>query len=127
VTLVTRRAGMTAEHGVRWESAGQGDYTLETVTREARGTEVILHLREGEDELLSGFRLRSILRKYSDHITIPILMKTERWKMRWTRTRTSRHSRNKRSRSTRPRRCGPAPSRRSPRSSTKSSTSTWAM
>src|SRR5437762_7369967 len=78
VTLVTRRAGMTAEHGVRWESAGQGEYTLETVTREGRGTEVTLHLREGEDELLSGFRLRSILRKYSDHITIPILMKKER-------------------------------------------------
>jgi molecular chaperone HtpG len=78
VTLVTRRAGMTAEHGVRWESAGQGEYTLETVRREGRGTEVILHLREGEDELLSGFRLRSILRKYSDHITIPILMKKER-------------------------------------------------
>ena len=78
VTLVTRRAGMTAEHGVRWESDGGGEYTLETVTREGRGTEVILHLREGEDELLSGFRLRSILRKYSDHITIPILMKKER-------------------------------------------------
>jgi molecular chaperone HtpG len=79
VTLVTRRAGMAAEHGVRWESAGQGEYTLETVTRAGRGTEVILHLREGEDELLSGFRLRSILRKYSDHITIPILMKKEEW------------------------------------------------
>src|SRR5256885_2077261 len=79
VTLVTRRAGMTAEHGVRWESAGQGEYTLETVTRAGRGTEVILHLREGEDQLLSGFRLRSILRKYSDHITIPILMKKEEW------------------------------------------------
>jgi molecular chaperone HtpG len=79
VTLVTRRAGMGAEHGVRWESDGQGDYTLETVTKEGRGTEVILHLREGEDELLSGFRLRSILRKYSDHITIPILMKKEEW------------------------------------------------
>src|SRR5437763_8956346 len=79
VTLVTRRAGMTAEHGVRWESDGGGEYTLETVTRERRGTEVILHLREGEDELLSGFRLRSILRKYSDHITIPILMKKEEW------------------------------------------------
>src|SRR5437016_9793029 len=78
VTLVTRRAGMTAEHGVRWESDGGGEYTLETVTREGRGTEVILHLRESEDELLSGFRLRSILRKYSDHITIPILMKKER-------------------------------------------------
>ncbi|TMH59769.1 MAG: molecular chaperone HtpG, partial [Betaproteobacteria bacterium] len=79
VTLVTRRAGMTAEHGVRWESDGQGEYTLETMTREGRGTEVTLHLREGEDELLSGLRLRSILRKYSDHITIPILMKKEEW------------------------------------------------
>ncbi|TMH56943.1 MAG: molecular chaperone HtpG [Betaproteobacteria bacterium] len=79
VTLVTRRAGMTAEHGVRWESDGGGEYTLETVTREGRGTEVILHLRESEDELLSGFRLRSILRKYSDHITIPILMNKEEW------------------------------------------------
>ncbi len=79
VTLVTRRAGMGAEHGVRWESDGRGDYTLETVTREGRGTEVILHLREGEDELLAGFKLRSILRKYSDHITIPILMKKEEW------------------------------------------------
>jgi molecular chaperone HtpG len=79
VTLVTRRAGMTAEHGVRWESDGQGTYTLETVRREGRGTEVTLHLREGEDELLSGFRLRSILRKYSDHITIPILMEKEEW------------------------------------------------
>src|SRR5438876_2019789 len=79
VTLVTRRAGMGAEHGVRWESAGQGEYTLETMTREGRGTEVTLHLREGEDELLSGLRLRSILRKYSDHITIPILMKKEEW------------------------------------------------
>jgi molecular chaperone HtpG len=79
LTLVTRRAGMGAEHGVRWESEGQGDYTLETVTREGRGTEVTLHLRDGEDELLSGFRLRSILRKYSDHITIPVLMKKEEW------------------------------------------------
>jgi molecular chaperone HtpG len=79
VTLATRRAGMGVEHGVRWESDGQGDYTLETVTKENRGTDVTLHLREGEDELLSGFRLRSILRKYSDHITIPILMKKEEW------------------------------------------------
>jgi molecular chaperone HtpG len=79
VTLVTRRAGMGAEHGVRWESDGQGDYTLETITREGRGTDVTLHLREGEDELLSGFRLRSILHKYSDHITIPVLMEKEEW------------------------------------------------
>jgi molecular chaperone HtpG len=79
VTLVTRRAGLTAEHGVRWESAGEGEYTIGTTHREARGTDVILHLREGEDDLLSGARIRTILRKYSDHITIPILMKAERW------------------------------------------------
>src|SRR6266705_3543628 len=78
VTLLTRRAGMGAEHGVRWESDGGGEYTLETVTREARGTAVMLHLRESENELLSGFRLRSILRKYSDHITIPTQMKIAR-------------------------------------------------
>lgn len=79
VTLVTRRAGAAAADAVQWESAGQGDYTLEPVTKETRGTDVILHLREGEDELLDGTRLRSILRKYSDHITFPILMKKERW------------------------------------------------
>ena len=79
VTLLTRRAGLTAEHGVRWESGGEGDYTIETVTKEARGTEVTLHLRPEEDELLSGPRLREILRKYSDHISIPILMKKEQW------------------------------------------------
>src|SRR5690349_9219645 len=77
VTLLTRRAGSSPEQGMRWESDGQGEYSLETVARNARGTEVTLHLREGEDELLSGYRLRSILRKYSDHITIPILMKKE--------------------------------------------------
>jgi molecular chaperone HtpG len=79
VTLVTRRAGMGAEHGVRWESDGQGDYSLETVDKASRGTEVTLHLREGEDDLLSGYRLRSIVRKYSDHITLPILMQKEEW------------------------------------------------
>src|SRR5262245_58887653 len=79
VTVVSRRAGMGAEHGVRWESDGQGDYTLETVEKPGRGTDVILHLREGEDELLSGHRLREIIRKYSDHITLPILMRKEEW------------------------------------------------
>jgi molecular chaperone HtpG len=79
VTLITRRAGLGVEHGVRWESAGEGQYTIETVTKESRGTDVILHLRPDEDELLSGYRLRDILRKYSDHITIPILMKKEQW------------------------------------------------
>jgi molecular chaperone HtpG len=79
VTLITRRAGLTAEHGVRWESAGEGDYTLEMVEKTDRGTEVILHLREDEDSLLSGWQIRTIIRKYSDHITLPILMKKEEW------------------------------------------------
>jgi molecular chaperone HtpG len=79
VTVVTRRAGMGAEHGVRWESDGQGEYSLETVERPHRGTDVVLHLREGEDELTSGYRLREIVRKYSDHITLPILMRKEEW------------------------------------------------
>jgi molecular chaperone HtpG len=74
VTLTTRRAGLTAEHGVRWESAGEGDYSLETLEHAARGTEVVLHLREGEDEFLEGMRLRNIISKYSDHITLPIIM-----------------------------------------------------
>jgi molecular chaperone HtpG len=79
VTLITRRAGLGHEHGVRWESGGAGDYTIETVTKEGRGTDVTLHLREGEDEFLSGWKLREILRRYSDHITLPILMKKEEW------------------------------------------------
>jgi len=77
VTLTTRRAGLNPQEGVRWESNGQGEYTIETVEKTARGTEVVLHLRESEDELLNGQRLRSIIRKYSDHITFPIMMKVE--------------------------------------------------
>ncbi len=77
VTLTTRRAGLGAEHGVRWESAGEGEYSLETIERPERGTEIVLHLREGEDEFLDGHRLRTIIRKYSDHITLPILMPKE--------------------------------------------------
>lgn len=80
VTLTTRRAGLTAEHGVRWESAGEGDYTLEVVEKPSRGTEITLHLREGEDEFLSDWKLKSIIRKYSDHITLPIVMKKSEWK-----------------------------------------------
>jgi molecular chaperone HtpG len=79
VTLTTRRAGLAADEGVRWESAGEGDYTIEPIRRETRGTDVTLHLRPEEDDLLSGSALRTILRKYSDHITIPILMKKEQW------------------------------------------------
>ena len=74
VTLTSRRAGLPATEGVRWESDGTGEYTLEKVERPARGTEVVLHLREGEDDLLSDYRLRSIVQKYSDHISLPILM-----------------------------------------------------
>jgi molecular chaperone HtpG len=79
VTLISRRAGAAADEGVRWESAGEGEYTVEQVHKGARGTDVILHLRADEDELLSGLKLREILKKYSDHITFPILMKKERW------------------------------------------------
>jgi molecular chaperone HtpG len=79
VTLTSRRAGLTAEHGVRWESSGEGEFTVETAHKESRGTDVVLHVRAGEDELLSGTTLRDILRKYSDHITVPILMKKEQW------------------------------------------------
>jgi molecular chaperone HtpG len=79
VTLTTRRAGLPADAGVRWESDGSGEYTIENVERAQRGTEVTLHLRDGEDDLLDGWRLRSIIRKYSDHITLPIVMKKEEW------------------------------------------------
>src|SRR5947209_7621804 len=77
VTLTTRQAGLNAEDGVHWESNGQGEYSIETVVKQTRGTEVVLHLREGEDELLDGYRLRTIIRKFSDHITLPIVMKVE--------------------------------------------------
>jgi molecular chaperone HtpG len=75
VTLITRRAG--SKEAVRWEcnmASGTGEYTIESGQRPSRGTDVILHLREGEDELLEEFRLKSIVRKYSDHIAIPVLM-----------------------------------------------------
>ena len=79
VTLTTRRAGLGAEHGVRWESAGEGDYSLETLDKAARGPEVVLHLRDDEDEFLDGMRLRNIIGKYSDHITLPIIMEKQRF------------------------------------------------
>jgi molecular chaperone HtpG len=79
VTLVTRRAGLGPEHGVRWESTGEGDYTIETVEKADRGTDVTLHLREGEDEFLEPWRLRSIIAKFSDHLAIPVEMPKERY------------------------------------------------
>jgi molecular chaperone HtpG len=78
VTLITRRAGET--EAIKWESGGEGDFTIETTEKAGRGTEVILHLREGEDEFLNDWKLKTIIRKYSDHITLPIVMKKSEWK-----------------------------------------------
>ena len=78
VVLTTRRAGLPAGDGVRWESDGRGAYTLENAELPSRGTTVVLHLRDGEDDLLSGYRLRSIIQKYSDHISLPIVMPAEK-------------------------------------------------
>jgi len=79
VTLVTRRAGLPAEAAVKWESDGGGEYSIEPVEKATRGTDVTVHLRDGEDELLSDARLKGIIRKYSDHIAIPIAMKKAEW------------------------------------------------
>ncbi|QUJ66560.1 molecular chaperone HtpG [Photobacterium sp. GJ3] len=76
VTVNTRAAGAAADEAVRWHSTGEGDYTVETIEKAGRGTEIILHLREDEKEFLSEYRLRNIISKYSDHIGIPVLMET---------------------------------------------------
>ena len=77
VTLKTRRAGLTAEHGVEWQSKGKGEFTIKTVEKPLRGTEVTLHLRKDQDEFLNSWRLRSCITKYSDHIDLPIMMSKE--------------------------------------------------
>ena len=79
ITVESRRAGLPADQGVRWESRGEGDFTVETIAKAQRGTRIILHLREGEDEFLSAWQLRSVIRKYSDHISLPIRMHKEEW------------------------------------------------
>ncbi|MFG6415676.1 molecular chaperone HtpG [Roseateles sp. DC23W] len=79
ITVETRRAGLPADQGVRWSSEGTGEYELETITKAGRGTDVILHLREGEEEFLKTWRVKSTVGKYSDHISLPILMKKETW------------------------------------------------
>ncbi len=79
VTVISRRAGLPADQAVRWESAGEGDFSVEQVEKVGRGTDVILHLREGEDDFLSGWKLRQTVRTYSDHITLPIRMNKEKW------------------------------------------------
>ena len=77
ITVVTRRAGEA--NATRWESEGAGEYTVETAERSGRGTDITLHLREGEDDFLARWKLSSIIKKYSDHITLPILMQKEEW------------------------------------------------
>ncbi len=77
ITVESRRAGLPAEEGVRWSSEGAGDFEVETITRPERGTRVTLHLREDAAEYLSTWKLKSIITKYSDHISLPILMRKE--------------------------------------------------
>ncbi len=79
VTVVSRRAGVEANQAVKWESAGEGEFSVEMVEKAGRGTDVILHLRDGEDDFLNSWKLKQIVRKYSDHITLPIVMKGEKW------------------------------------------------
>ncbi len=79
ITVESRRAGLPADQGVRWASEGAGEFEVESITREERGTEVTLHLRDGEEEFLSAWKLKSIISKYSDHISLPILMRKEMW------------------------------------------------
>jgi len=80
VTVLTRRAGENADQGVRWESDGGGEFSIEMVDNAVRGTEITLHLRDGQEDLLDGYKLRGIVSKYSNHIVQPILMKKEEWK-----------------------------------------------
>lgn len=77
VTVRTRAAGESADNGVFWESEGEGDYTIADIEKASRGTEITLHLREGEDEYLDDWRLRSIISKYSDHISLPVEIETK--------------------------------------------------
>ena len=79
VTVVSRRAGAAPNEAVKWESAGDGEFTVEPAERATRGSDVTLHLKEGEDELLSRWKLREILTRYSDHIATPIRMQKEEW------------------------------------------------
>jgi molecular chaperone HtpG len=79
ITVETRRAGLKPDEGVRWSSDGSGQFDVETITRAERGADVTLHLREGEEDFLKTWKLKSIISKYSDHISLPILMKKEEW------------------------------------------------
>ncbi|MEY3252921.1 MAG: hypothetical protein RL227_1894 [Pseudomonadota bacterium] len=79
MTVETRRAGAAPSEGVRWSSTGTGDFEVETIERAERGTDVVLHLREGEEEFLSAWKLKSIIGKYSDHLNLPVLMRKQTW------------------------------------------------
>ncbi len=80
ITVETRRAGTKVEEGVRWSSTGAGDFEIETIDKPARGTDIILHLRDGDDlDYLKAWKLRSVISKYSDHISLPIMMRKEVW------------------------------------------------
>ncbi|MEQ5837071.1 molecular chaperone HtpG [Marinobacter sp. NFXS9] len=77
VEVFTRRAGQSAEEGVHWESTGDGEFTIESVDRPARGTQIVLHLKPEASEFADGYRLRNLIKKYSDHISFPVVMKAE--------------------------------------------------
>ena len=79
VAVTTRRAGAAADQAVEWVSDGQGEFSITAATKEGRGTDVVLHLRADEDEFLSGWKLREVLRRYSDHISLPVEMPKEEW------------------------------------------------
>ncbi len=80
ITVESRRAGMEKQHGVRWVSGGAGDFQVETIERPQRGTSVTLHLREDAEEYTNAWKVKGIIGKYSDHISLPILMQKEVWK-----------------------------------------------
>ena len=120
VTLTTRRDGLPAEDGVRWESDGRGEYTIEAAAVPSRGTTIALTLRDGEDDLLSDYRLRSIIKKYSDHISLPILLSAKK-----TGDEPRRNPSRPSQRSTRHPRCGPGRRTSSPTLTTAASTGTW--
>ena len=79
VTLVSRRADLSEADAVKWESSGEGEFTIEASEKSTRGTDITLHLKEGEDEFLESYRLKSIAQRYSDHINLPIFMPKEEW------------------------------------------------
>ncbi|WP_370216253.1 molecular chaperone HtpG [Thalassolituus sp.] len=77
VVVETRRAGESADQGTRWESEGEGEFSLESIEKAGRGTQITLHLKEGEDEFADSFRLQNLIKKYSDHIAIPVFVQQD--------------------------------------------------